>query len=176
MSADPILRPFAWHDVPAISAIYAHHVVHGVATFDTEVPSEAMMAHKFGTMIDLGHPVIVAERDGVLVGYAYASTYRPRFAYRFTCEDSVYLAPDATRQGIGNLLLGKLIAESRAFGFNQMLAVITGGTAASIRLHEKHGFRTIGHYPELGFKFDRWHDIVHMQLGLREIRAEAAEG
>jgi len=160
------IRPFTWRDVPAITGIYKHHVEHGVATFDTEAPGETFMADKFGHMVDMGHPVIVAEENGTLVGYAYASTYRPRPAYRFTCEDTVYLAPEAVGRGLGSALLGELITRSQAFGFKQMIAVITATTAPSIRLHEKHGFKTLGTYPELGFKFDRWLDIVHMQRAL----------
>lgn len=161
-----VFRPFAWSDIPAITAIYRHAVDTSVATFDTEAPGEAFMAEKFGHMLELGHPVIMAERDGATIGYAYASTYRPRPAYRFTAEDSIYLAPEAQGQGLGNELLGRLLAESRAFGFKQMLAVITAERANSIRLHEKHGFRSIGRYEALGYKFDRWLDIVHMQRAL----------
>jgi phosphinothricin acetyltransferase len=163
---DLILRPFGWQDVPAITAIYAHYVNTSVATFDTEAPGETYIADKFGHMAEAGHPVIVAERDGKTLGYAYASTFRPRYAYRFTCEDTLYLDPEAVGQGVGSALLGKLIEHSQAFGFRQMVAVITAGNPASIKLHEKHGFSTMGTYPELGFKFDRWLDIVHMQRRL----------
>jgi phosphinothricin acetyltransferase len=163
---ETILRTFAWSDVPAITAIYRHAVETSVATFDTEAPGETFMADKFGHMLELGHPVIVAERAGATIGYAYASTYRPRPAYRFTAEDSIYLTPDAKGQGIGSALLARLLEESRAFGFRQMLAVITAEQQVSIRLHEKHGFRPVGRYEALGFKFDRWLDIVHMQRAL----------
>jgi phosphinothricin acetyltransferase len=164
--ADFELRPFARADVPAITAIYAHYVRTSVATFDTEPPDEAFMAEKFGHMADLGHPAVVAERAGRLVGYAYASTYRPRPAYRFTCEDTIYLAPDAVGQGIGAALLGEVIARAGAFGFRQMLAVIADEVGASVRLHEKLGFRVAGRFPALGFKFDRWIGVVHMQREL----------
>lgn len=159
-------RSFAWSDIPAITAIYRHAVETSVATFDTEAPGETFMAEKFGHMIELGHPVIMAELDGRTIGYAYASTYRPRPAYRFTAEDSIYLAPEAQGQGLGGVLLGRLLEDSKAFGFKQMLAVITAERANSIRLHEKHGFRMIGRYEALGYKFDRWLDIVHMQKAL----------
>ena len=159
-------RKFAWSDVPAITAIYRHYVDETVITFETEAPSEATMADRFGKLLDLGHPLIIAEADGVVLGYAYASFYRPRAAYRFTCEDSIYLAPDAVGKGIGGALLGRLLDESRAAGFKQMLAVITAERANSIRLHEKLGFRHVGRYEALGFKFDRWLDVVHMQLAL----------
>lgn len=164
--ADLTIRGFHWSDVPAITAIYRHAVEHTVATFDTEAPGETFFADKFGHIRDLGHPILIADRDGECVGYAYASTYRPRPAYRFTCENSVYVAPDEQGKGLGTRLLGRLIEESRAFGFRQMVAVITAERTNSIRLHEKHGFAHIGRHPGLGFKFDRWLDIVHMQLSL----------
>ena len=159
-------RHFAWSDIPAITTIYRHTVETSVATFDTEAPGETFMADKFGHMIELGHPVIIAEQDAKTIGYAYASTYRPRPAYRFTAEDSIYLAPEAQGQGLGTQLLSRLLEDSKAFGFKQMLAVITAERANSIRLHEKHGFRMIGRYEALGYKFDRWLDIVHMQRAL----------
>jgi len=160
------LRPFAWPDVPAITAIYRHYVETSVATFDLVAPGETLMADKLGHLADLGHPLVVGERGGRVVGYAYASAYRPRPAYRFTCEDSVYCAPDAQGQGIGTALLGRVIELGRAFGFRQMLAVITGESAASIRLHERLGFRRVGTYERIGYKFDRWLDTVHMQREL----------
>ena len=160
------IRSFGWSDVPAITAIYRHAVENSVATFDTEPPGETFMAEKFGRIAELGHPLIVADREGEAIGYAYASTYRPRPAYRFTCEDSVYIAPEHQGHGIGTALLGRLIEASQAHGFRQMVAVITAERANSIRLHEKYGFAMIGRHPALGFKFDRWLDIVHMQRAL----------
>ena len=164
--SDLIIRPFAWADVPLLTSIYRHYVDETVITFETEAPSEAVMADRFGKMLDLGHPLIVAERDGAAIGYAYASFYRPRAAYRFTCEDSIYLSKDVVGQGIGGQLLGRLLDESRAAGFRQMLAVITAERANSVRLHQKAGFREVGRYEAVGFKFDRWLDIIHLQLGL----------
>ena len=164
--SDVTLRPFYWGDIPAITAIYRHYVEHSTATFDLEAPGATAMAEKFGHMVDEGHPVIVAERNGAVVGYAYASTYRPRPAYRFTCEDSIYLHPDATGAGLGKTLLNELIAQSRSYGFKQMIAVITSEGAGSVALHEKLGFRHIGRHDKLGLKFDRWLDIIHMQLEL----------
>ena len=161
-----ILRPFEWGDIPAITAIYSHYVDKTAITFDTEAPGEPAMAEKFGHLLALGHPLIVAEQAGQVLGYAYASFYRPRAAYRFTCEDSIYLRPDAKGKGLGRLMLTELIARSRAFGFKQMIAVITAEGTGSIRLHEKLGFRHIGRHEALGFKFDRWHDIVHLQKAL----------
>lgn len=167
VSADFSIRPFAWGDVPGITAIYRHYVLNSTATFDLEPPGETFMADKFGHVVDLGHPVFVAEaEDGALLGYAYASIYRPRPAYRFTCENSVYCAYDALKQGVGTALMETVIDRSRAFGFKQMIAVITAEGTGSIRLHEKLGFREVGRYEAVGFKFDRWLDIVHMQKAL----------
>lgn len=164
--SDYQLRAFQWSDVPAITAIYRHYVEQTAITFDTEVPGEAAMAEKFAGLVKLGHPLIVAERDGVVLGYAYASFYRPRAAYRFTCEDSIYLDPAATGKGLGKAMLTELLVQSKAFGFKQMIAVITADTANSIGIHEKFGFRHVGRYDAVGYKFDRWHDIVHLQLAL----------
>ncbi|MDB5474429.1 MAG: hypothetical protein JWP99_1732 [Devosia sp.] len=161
-----ILRPFSWGDIPAITDIYRHYVEHSTATFDLDAPGPAYMAEKFGHMAEQGHPIVCAEREGRLVGYAYASTYRPRPAYRFTCEDSIYLHPDAVGLGLGKTLLAALIEQSQAFGFKQMIAVITAESAASIALHEKFGFQIVGQHKALGLKFDRWLDIIHMQKAL----------
>jgi len=160
------LRPFEWSDVPAITRIYRHYVDHTAITFDTEAPDETAIAEKYAGLLRLGHPVIIAERAGQPVGYAYASFYRPRAAYRFTCEDSLYLDPAETGKGIGKAMLTELLTQSRAFGFKQMLAVITADTANSVGIHEKFGFRRVGYYEAVGLKFDRWHDIVHLQLAL----------
>jgi len=160
------LRAFSWADVPAITRIYKHYVDHTAITFDTEAPDEAGIAEKYAALVKLGHPVIIAERAGAVVGYAYASFYRPRAAYRFTCEDSIYLDPAETGRGLGKLLLTALLEQSKAFGFKQMLAVITADTANSIAVHEKFGFERVGYYKSVGLKFDRWHDIVHLQKSL----------
>lgn len=164
--SDLVIRPFAWADVPAITAIYRHYTETTVITFDLEPPSEAAMAEKFGHMIDLGHPVLTAEAGGQVIGYAYASFYRPRAAYRFVCEDSIYFAPEAVGHGFGAPLLKKLLEASRDAGFTQMLAVITAERANSIKLHEKQGFREVGRFEKVGFKFDRWLDVVHLQRAL----------
>ena len=164
--SDYSFRSFRWADLPAITEIYRHYVDHTAITFDTEAPGEPAMAEKFGHILELGHPLIVAEVESRVVGYAYASFYRPRAAYRFTCEDSIYLHPDARGRGIGKAMLAELLIQSKAFGFKQMIAVITAETANSIAIHEKFGFRHVGRYEAVGYKFDRWHDIVHLQLAL----------
>lgn len=166
MTPEPVLRPFSWADIPAIAAIYAHYVENSVATFDLSSPTERQMADKFGAMLEADHPVIVLEAGGVARGFAYASTYRPRPAYRFTCEDSVYLAPDFAGRGLGSRLLAEVIARAGEKGFRQMVAVITASSANSIALHERYGFAHVGRHAALGFKFDAWHDVVHMQRAL----------
>ncbi|MDC9822356.1 GNAT family N-acetyltransferase [Devosia sp. ZB163] len=164
--SDVTFRPFTWSDVPALTEIYRHYVDETVITFETEAPGEAAMAERFGKLLDLGHPLIIAECGGRAIGYAYASFYRPRAAYRFTCEDSIYLAKDAVGKGIGGRLLDELMAQCRVAGFKQMIAVITAERANSVRLHEKAGFRHVGRYEAVGYKFDRWLDIVHLQKAL----------
>ena len=164
--SDLIIRPYSPADIAAVTRIYGHYVRETVITFETDEPDEAEMANRFATIASKGHPLLIGEVDGEVIGYAYASTYRPREAYRFTCEDSIYLAPSAVGHGIGGKMLGRLIEDSSKAGLKQMLAVITAERANSIRLHEKHGFRMIGTYEALGFKFDRWLDIVHMQRAL----------
>ncbi|MBN9307064.1 MAG: hypothetical protein BGO82_07015 [Devosia sp. 67-54] len=164
--SDLVIRPYAPADIPAVTRIYGHYVRDTVITFETEAPDEAEMARRFAAIVGKGHPLLIAEQAGRVIGYAYASTYRPREAYRFTCEDSIYLAPDAVGKGLGGTLLARLIEDSSKAGLRQMLAVITAERANSIRLHEKHGFRFIGRYEALGYKFDRWLDIVHLQRAL----------
>jgi L-amino acid N-acyltransferase YncA len=163
---DLVIRPYRADDIAAVTRIYGHYVRDTVITFETEEPDEAEMASRFATIASKGHPLLIGEMDGSVIGYAYASTYRAREAYRFTCEDSIYLAPTAVGHGIGGRLLGRLIEDSSKAGLRQMLAVITAERENSIRLHAKHGFRMIGRYEALGYKFDRWLDVVHMQRAL----------
>jgi len=163
---DLLIRPYTPADIAAVAEIYAHYVRETVITFETEVPSATEMAERFAVILAKGHPLMIGELDGRVVGYAYASTYRVRAAYRFTCENSIYLAPDLVGKGFGGKLLAQLIADSAAAGLKQMIAVITAERANSIRLHEKHGFRMIGRHDSIGYKFDRWLDIVHMQRAL----------
>lgn len=164
--SDLVLRPYRPDDIPAVTKIYGHYVRETVITFETSAPDEAEMANRFAAVAGKGHPLLIGEMGGEVVGYAYASTYRPREAYRFTCEDSIYLAPAAIGQGIGGKMLARLIEDSSKAGLKQMLAVITAERENSIRLHARHGFRMIGRYEALGYKFDRWLDIVHMQRAL----------
>lgn len=165
----PLIRPATPGDIPAITAIYAHAVEYGTATFEIEPPGEREMADRLGALTGGGFPYLVAERDGVVRGYAYAGPYRPRFAYRYTLENSIYVAPDCQRQGIGRALLAMLIGKAAAQGFRQMMAVIGDSSqAASIGLHRAAGFEQIGTCVAVGFKFGRWLDTVMMQRPLGE--------
>jgi phosphinothricin acetyltransferase len=154
-------------DIPAITRIYGYAVKHGTASFELEPPDEAEMAHRMQTLLDGGYPYFVAETDGALVGYAYAGPYRPRPAYRFSVEDSIYIDPSAQRRGIGRVLLEHLIAECERRGFRQMVAVIgDSAQTASIELHRALGFRLVGTVENVGYKFDQWLDSVNMQRPL----------
>lgn len=164
--SDLVIRRFRPDDIPAVTAIYAHYVRETVITFELDPPDEAEMASRFAAIEDKGHPLLIGEMDGEVVGYAYASTYRPRAAYRFTCEDSIYFAPQAVGQGLGNRMLARLIEEASRAGLKQMIAGITAERENSIRLHTRHGFRMVGRYEAVGYKFDRWLDVVHMQRAL----------
>ena len=154
-------------DIPAITAIYAHAVRTGTATFELEPPTEAEMMRRYEKLRGGGFPYIVAEIDGQVAGYAYAGPFRERPAYRFTVEDSIYIAPDMQKRGLGKALMKVLIAESEKAGFRQMLAVIgDSAQAGSIALHTACGFQPAGVFKSVGYKFDRWLDTVQMQLPL----------
>jgi len=155
-------------DLPVITDIYADAVLHGTATYELDAPDLAEMTTRFDALAGGGFPYLVAEADGAVLGYAYAGPFRARPAYRFTVEDSIYLAPDARGRGIGLLLLAALIETSSALGFRQMIAVIGDGGAdsASVKLHEKTGFRHCGRMEASGYKFGRWLDTVFMQLAM----------
>jgi phosphinothricin acetyltransferase len=161
------IRPVRPADIAAITRIYAHAVRHGTASFELDAPDTKEMARRLEALIAGGFPYLVAEAENDILGYAYAGPYRARPAYRFTVEDSVYIAPDAQRQGLGRLLLDRLIIESEARGYRQMIAVI-GDSAqhASIALHAALGFRMIGTLEAVGWKFGRWLDSVLMQRPL----------
>ena len=162
--SDLVIRPATTADLPAITAIYEQAVRFGTATFELTPPDLAEMTRRFSTLTEAGFPYLVAEADGAIAGYAYAGPYRPRPAYRFTVENSIYLDPAAHRRGIGSALLRDLIAASTERGFRQMIAVIgDSANAASIALHRKAGFVPIGTHTDVGFKFGRWLDSVLMQ-------------
>jgi L-amino acid N-acyltransferase YncA len=160
------VRPAAAHHIAAITRIYAHAVLHGTASFETEPPDEAAMGRRQQLLLDGGYPYLVAETDRV-VGYGYAGPYRARPAYHWSVEDSIYIAPDAHRRGIGRALLTQLIDESERRGFRQMIAVIGDSrNGASIELHRALGFRHVGAFVSVGFKHGRWLDSVLRQRPL----------
>ena len=161
------LRDAAETDMAAVQAIYSHHVLHGLASFEETPPSVDEMRARRAGVLQLGLPYLVAVLDGQVVGYSYATAYRPRPAYRFTIEDSVYVADGLAGRGIGSALLGELIARCEAGPWRQMLAVIgDSGNAASLGLHQRLGFAPIGTLRSAGFKFGRWVDTVLMQRPL----------
>ena len=162
-----IIRPATLSDIPAITRIYTHAVEHGTASFELTPPDEAEMARRMQVMLDGKFPYLVAEVDGAFAGYAYASSYRTRPAYRFTVENSVYVAPNMHRRGIGKALLKALIDACTALGFRQMIAVIgDSNQAASIGVHRACGFEDTGNLRNIGWKFSRWLDTPLMQLSL----------
>ncbi len=167
MDCSAKVRPAKPADLSAIQEIYAHHVLTGTASFELEAPTVDEMRIRFEGVTAKGLPYLVAEVDGVVVGYAYAGPYRPRPAYAATVENSVYVRHDQAGRGIGKLLLGRLIAECEALGLREMIAVIgDSANEASIRLHAAHGFAMVGTLRGVGKKFGRWLDTVLMQRPL----------
>ena len=162
------IRPAAAADFEAIQSIYAHHVLHGLASFEETPPDSAELMRRWRAIADAGLPYLCAnENNGALVAYAYAGPYRPRSAYRFTVEDSVYVAPGQAGRGIGRALLRQLIEVCANLGKRQMIAVIgDSGNAASIALHRACGFELTGTFQAIGFKHGRWVDSVLMQRAL----------
>ncbi|MDP9046203.1 MAG: N-acetyltransferase family protein [Pseudomonadota bacterium] len=162
-----LIRPAAAADLPAITAIYAWNVQNGTGTFELDPPDQAEMASRHAAVASKGLPWLVAERDGTVLGYAYANHFRPRLAYRFCVEDSIYLAPQALGQGLGRLLLAELVARCEALGVRQMLAVIgDSANLGSVGVHRTLGFEPTGTFKAVGWKFDRWLDVVLMQKTL----------
>ena len=164
------IRPVKTSDIPAITRIYAHAVEHGTSSFELTPPDEAEMTRRMNELVSGNFPYLVAEIDGALAGYAYAGLYRTRPAYRFTVEDSVYVAPDRHRHGIGRALLCALIDAAQVRGFRQMIAVIgdSPNQPSSIGLHEAVGFRHVGILQDVGFKHRGWRDTLLMQRALGE--------
>jgi L-amino acid N-acyltransferase YncA len=169
-----LVRTATTADIPAITAIYRHHVLHGLATFEIEPPDENEMTRRFAAIAELGLPYLAAEIMGNVAGYAYAGVYRPRPAYRFTVENSIYVAASHTGQGAGSALMPALIEGCAAAGRRQIIAVIGDSeNLGSIRLHEKFGFARVGLLPAVGYKFGRWVDSILMQRDLGEARVVA---
>lgn len=162
-----VIRPAEPADIAAITRIYADAVIHGTATFEIDPPDEVEMTRRQRLLIDRGYPYLVAERAGVVAGYAYAGPYRDRPAYKWCVEDSIYVVPAFHRKGAGRLLLTRLIRELETLGFRQVLAVIgNSANTASVAVHAAAGFRLIGTFQSVGFKHGRWLDTVLMQRPL----------
>ena len=161
------IRPASLVDAPALAAIYGHHVLNGFGTFEASHPSTEEMERRVASVQSFGLPYLVAETDGAVAGFAYASAFRTRAAYRYTVEDSVYIAPDRMGRGIGKALLLAVIGEAEALGLRQMVAMIgDSANAGSIGLHRSCGFEPSGVLKGLGFKAGRWVDVVTMQREL----------
>ena len=168
MSA-PEIRSADVADMPSVTEIYAHEVRFGTATFELIPPDLAEMTRRWRALTEGGFPYLVVALEGRVLGYAYAGAYRPRPAYRFVVENSVYLQPAVHRRGIGRQLLQRLLEECEARGFRQMIAVIgDSANAASINVHSRCGFEMIGTHPNVGLKFGRWLDTAMMQRALGE--------
>ena len=162
-----LIRPSTSDDLDALQAIYAWHVAHGTGTFELEAPDRAEMARRRDDVLSKDLPWLVAERAGAVLGYAYANHFRPRRAYRFCLEDSIYLADAARGQGLGRLLLAELVSRCEAAGARQMLAVIgDSANAGSIGVHRSLGFEHTGLLKASGWKFGAWRDVVIMQRAL----------
>ncbi len=167
MSDGMIIRPATAGDAEALAAIYAHHVLHGFGTFEEEPPSPAEMDARRRALTDMGFPYLVAEAAGRVLGYAYAGPFRPRAAYRYTVEDTVYVAEDARGRGVGKAVLTAVLAACEAMGVRQVVAVIgDSGNEGSLALHRALGFTPSGVGKSFGFKHGRWVDIVWMQKPL----------
>ena len=164
-----VIRPAVAADAPALASIYGHHVLHGVGTFEEAPPSPDDMATRLAAVQARGLPYLVAEVEGVAAALAYASPFRLRAAYRYTVEDSVYVAPGYQGQGVGKAMLAQVIADCEALGLRQMVALIgDSGNAGSVGVHATLGFRHAGVMQAVGFKKGRWLDVVIMQRALNE--------
>ena len=165
----PTIRPSSDQDVPAITAIYGHHVQHGTGTFETTPPTESDMAARRADVLSKALPYLVAEEAGRVVGFAYCQWFKPRPAYRFSAEDSIYLHPDVAGQGLGKQLLTALVGQAEAAGIRKLIAVIgDSNNAGSVGVHKALGFEQVGVIKSCGWKFGRWLDIVLMEKPLGE--------
>ncbi|MBU0589646.1 MAG: GNAT family N-acetyltransferase [Gammaproteobacteria bacterium] len=163
----PILRPCLAGDIPAVTAIYAHHVLHGTGTFEITPPTEADMLGRHSEVLSRGLPYLVLEHAGQLAGFAYCNWFKPRPAYRFSAEDSIYLAPHCHGQGHGRLLLAELLTQAQRAGVRKLIAVIgDSANAGSIHVHRSQGFQHVGVLSACGWKFERWLDVVLMEKSL----------
>ena len=163
-----LIRDSVEGDVVVIQDIYAHHVLHGTASFELTPPTLQEMRQRRADIVEKGLPYFVAEFEGAVVGYAYATMYRPRPAYRFTVEDSVYVREGLAGNGIGRTLLDSIIERCTRLGYRQMLAVIGDSSAASVALHKAAGFEPVGLFRSVGFKFGQWRDTAMLERELGE--------
>ncbi len=171
------IRPSKDTDIPALTAIYGHHVLHGTGTFETVPPTEADMAQRRADVLGRGLPYLVAEDAGRVLGFAYCQWFKPRPAYRFSAEDSIYLHPDAAGKGLGRTLLEALATQAQAAGVRKLIAVIgDSGNAGSIGVHRALGFTHAGTIRSCGWKFGRWLDIVLMEKAIGDGDATPPEG
>lgn len=163
------IRPSLESDLPAITAIYGHHVLHGTGTFETTPPTESEMTARRADVLAKGLPYLVIEEGGRVLGYAYCQWFKPRPAYRFSAEDSIYMHPDAAGKGLGRTLLAELMKQAEAAGVRKLIAVIgDSGNAASVGVHKALGFAAVGTIRNCGWKFERWLDIVIMDKAIGE--------
>ena len=168
LSSPVTIRYATAEDAPAIVAIYAHHVLNGTGSFDTVPRSLAATVERIEECSRKGWPFLVGERHGEVLGYAYATQFRDRPAYAWACENSIYVRHDLRGEGVGTLLLARLLKDAEACGFRQMIAVAGGGEPASVTLHKKLGFREAGRMVSVGRKFGKWLDTVYLQIPLGE--------
>ena len=163
----PSIRASTPQDIPHITRIYAHHVLHGTGTFETEAPQDAEMARRRDEVLGRQLPYLVAEQEGQVVGFAYANWFKPRPAYRFSAEDSIYVDDAMRGQGVGKLLLHALMAQCEAVGIRKLIAVIgDSANQGSVGVHTAAGFRHVGTMQAVGWKFGRWLDVVMMEKAL----------
>ena len=163
----PIIRPSRDADLCAITAIYAHHVLHGTGTFEVDPPTESDMAARRADVLSKGLPWLVACDGTTVIGYAYCNWFKPRPAYRFSAEDSIYLAPDVQRTGLGRALLAELAARAEAAGVRKLIAVIgDSANLGSVSVHRSVGFQDVGVLKSCGWKFGAWRDVVLMDMAL----------
>lgn len=172
----PTIRPSRDDDIPAITAIYAHHVLHGTGTFETTPPTEADMSARRADVLAKGLPWLVVEDGGQVLGYAYCQWFKPRPAYRFSAEDSIYLAPQASGKGLGRELLAALAVQAEAAGVRKLIAVIgDSANAGSVGVHRTLGFTQVGILQSCGWKFGRWLDVVLMEKFIGQGNTTPAE-
>ena len=164
--APVLVRDSLESDVAEIQAIYAHHVLHGTASFELTPPTLDEMRQRRADVVAKNLPYLVAEQNGQVVGYAYVTLYRPRPAYRFTVEDSVYVREGLAGQGIGSLLLSEIIKICTAKGYRQLMAVVGDASPPSVSLHQRHGFTLAGTFKSVGYKFGAWRDTAMLQRPL----------